>query len=178
MGQVGLDGAPTDQQALADLRVRHALRDQLDNLELGGGKARPPAGGALALATGAGSVGHRLLNGQRSAFRPGGAKGLVTEDLAQPEDPALVGFLYLGVVVPGRWFLRHRDNRQAKAFVADATGAAAGALSGAVVVLTRQAIVDGPTAAIAVTSLALLWRFKIPEPAVVAAAGALGLLIY
>lgn len=82
------------------------------------------------------------------------------------------------MVVPGRWFLRHRDNRQAKAFVADATGAAAGALSGAVVVLTRQAIVDGPTAAIAVTSLALLWRFKIPEPAVVAAAGALGLLIY
>jgi chromate transporter len=85
--------------------------------------------------------------------------------------------IYLGVVVPGRWFVRHRDNRQIKAFVAGATAAAAGALSGAVVVLTRQAVTDWPTVAIALTTLAVLWRFKIPEPAVVAAAGALGLLI-
>jgi chromate transporter len=38
--------------------------------------------------------------------------------------------IYLGVVVPGRWFLRHRDNPQIKAFVSGATAAAAGALSG------------------------------------------------
>jgi chromate transporter len=77
--------------------------------------------------------------------------------------------------VPGRWFLRHRDNRQVKAFVAGATAAAAGALSGAVVVLTRQAVTDWATAAIA---LVVLWRFKIGEPYVVLAAGALGILIH
>jgi chromate transporter len=86
--------------------------------------------------------------------------------------------IYLAVVIPGRWFLRHRDNRQVKAFVAGATAAAAGALAGAVVVLTRQAVIDWPTAAIALVTLALLWRFKIHEPAIIVAAGALGLLIH
>lgn len=86
--------------------------------------------------------------------------------------------IYLAVVIPGRWFLRHRDNRQVKAFVSGATAAAAGALAGAVVVLTRQAVTDWPTTAIALTTLALLWRFKIPEPAIVVAAGGLGLLIH
>lgn len=85
--------------------------------------------------------------------------------------------IYLGVVVPGRWFVRHRDNRQVKAFVTGATAAAGGALAGAVVVLTRQAVTDYPTAAIALVTLGLLWRFKIPEPYIVAAAGALGLLL-
>jgi chromate transporter len=86
--------------------------------------------------------------------------------------------IYLAVVIPGRWFLRHRDNKQVKAFVSGATAAAAGALAGAVVVLTRQAVIDWPTAAIAVATLALLWRFKVGEPYVVLAAGALGLLIH
>lgn len=86
--------------------------------------------------------------------------------------------IYLAVVVPSRWFLRHRDNRQVKAFVAGATAAAAGALAGAVVVLTRQAVFDWPTAAIAVSTLAILWRFKINEPYVIAAAAVLGLLLH
>ncbi|QUW85609.1 chromate efflux transporter (plasmid) [Streptomyces mirabilis] len=87
--------------------------------------------------------------------------------------------IYLGVVVPGRWFTRHRDNRQIKAFVTGATAAAAGALSGAVVVLTRQAVTNLTTAAIALVTLALLWRFKkIPEPYVVVAAGMLGVLLH
>jgi chromate transporter len=86
--------------------------------------------------------------------------------------------IYLAVVIPGRWFLRHRDNRQVKAFVAGATAAAAGALAGAVVVLTRQAVTDWPTAVIALVTLVLLCRFKIPEPVVVVAAGGLGLLIH
>ncbi|MGH3574168.1 MAG: chromate transporter [Pseudonocardiaceae bacterium] len=81
-------------------------------------------------------------------------------------------------MIPGRWFLRHRDNRQIKAFVAGATAAAAGALAGAVVVLTHQAVTDWPTAAIALVTLALLCRFKIPEPAIIVAAGGLGLLIH
>jgi chromate transporter len=87
--------------------------------------------------------------------------------------------IYLGVVLPGRWFIRHRDNRQIKAFVTGATAAAAGALSGAVVVLTRQAVTDLATAAIALATLALLLRFrKIPEPYVVAAAGTVGILLH
>jgi chromate transporter len=87
--------------------------------------------------------------------------------------------IYLGVVVPGRWFIRHRDNRQIKAFVTGATATAGGALCGAVVVLTRQAITDLTTAAIAVVTLALLWRFKkIPEPYFVAAAAVLGVLLH
>ena len=86
--------------------------------------------------------------------------------------------IYLGVVVPGRWFLRHRDNAQLRAFVAGATAAAAGALCGAVVVLTRQAVTDWITATIAVVTLGVLWRFKIKEPYVVVATGALGLLLY
>jgi chromate transporter len=87
--------------------------------------------------------------------------------------------IYLGVAVPGRWFIRHRDNRQIKAFVTGATAAAGGALCGAVVVLTRQAVTDLPTATIALVTLALLLRFKkIPEPYIVAAAGALGILLH
>jgi chromate transporter len=86
--------------------------------------------------------------------------------------------IYLAVVVPGRWFIRHRDNRQVKAFVSGATAAAAGALSGAVVVLTRQAVTDPTTAAIALVTLGVLWRFKIGEPYVVIAAGALGILLH
>jgi chromate transporter len=86
--------------------------------------------------------------------------------------------IYLGVVVPGRWFLRHRDNPQIKAFVSGATAAAAGALSGAVVVLTRQAVTDWPTVAIALGTLVVLWRTKIGEPYLVLAAGALGILLH
>jgi chromate transporter len=86
--------------------------------------------------------------------------------------------IYLGVVVPGRWFLRHRDNPQIRAFVSGATAAAAGALSGAVVVLTRQAITDWITATIGLTTLALLWRFKVPEPYSVIGAGILGILLH
>jgi chromate transporter len=86
--------------------------------------------------------------------------------------------IYLGIVLPGRWFLRHRDNAQLRAFVAGATAAAAGALCGAVVVLTRQAVIDWITATIAVATLGLLWRFKINEPYVVVATGALGILVH
>lgn len=87
--------------------------------------------------------------------------------------------IYLGVVVPGRWFVRHRDNRQVKAFVTGATAAAGGALCGAVVVLTRQAVTDVTTCVIAAATLGLLWRFKkIPEPYVVLAAGTLGVLLH
>ncbi len=86
--------------------------------------------------------------------------------------------IYLAVIIPGRWFIRHRDNKQVKAFVAGATAAAAGALSGAVVVLTREAVTDWTTTSIALVSLGLLWRFKINEPYIVIAAGILGIITH
>jgi chromate transporter len=86
--------------------------------------------------------------------------------------------IYLGVAIPGRWFVRHRDHPQIKAFVKGATAAAAGAIAGAVVVLTRQTVTDLPTAAIAVMTLGLLlWR-KIPEPVFVALGGLAGILLH
>ncbi|MFL6110910.1 MAG: chromate efflux transporter [Catenulispora sp.] len=92
---------------------------------------------------------------------------------------ALFTPIYLGVVVPGRWFVRHRDNKQVKAFVTGATAAAGGALSGAVVVLTRQAVVDLASAVIALVALAALLRFKkLPEPYIVVVAGTLGILLH
>ena len=86
--------------------------------------------------------------------------------------------IYLGVVIPGPWFLRHRDNRQIKAFVSGATAAAAGAIAGAVVVLTRQTVTDPATIGIAVTALAVLILTKLKEPWLVAAGAAAGLLLY
>lgn len=86
--------------------------------------------------------------------------------------------IYLGVVLPGRWFVRHRDNRQIKAFVKGATAAAAGAIAGAVVLLARQTVTDIPTAAIAAVSLGLLLRRKIPEPAFVALGAIAGILLH
>jgi chromate transporter len=74
--------------------------------------------------------------------------------------------------------MAYRDNVQLKAFVQGATAAATGALAGAVVVLATRAIHDVPTVVIALASLAVLWRFKIPEPILVAAAGAIGLVVW
>lgn len=86
--------------------------------------------------------------------------------------------IYLGVVLPGRWFVRHRDNPQIKAFVKGATAAAAGAIAGAVVVLTRQTVTDLPTGLIAAVSLGLLlWR-KIPEPVFVGLGAIAGILLH
>ena len=86
--------------------------------------------------------------------------------------------VYVFTIVPAPWFKRHRDNRQLKAFVDGATAAATGAITGAVLVLATRAIKDLPTALIAVISLAILWRYKVPEPVIVSAAGLVGLILY
>jgi len=86
--------------------------------------------------------------------------------------------IFLGVVLPGRWFIRHRDNAQIKAFVAGATAAAAGAIAGAVVVLSRQTIHTWAAAGIAAVSLGLLLRWKIKEPYLVAAGAAAGIALH
>jgi chromate transporter len=81
-------------------------------------------------------------------------------------------------VIPAPWFVRHRNNAQLRAFSDGATAAASGAIAGAVVVLGQRAIIDLPTAAIALASLGILWRFKVPEPLLVVAAGAVGLVLW
>ena len=86
--------------------------------------------------------------------------------------------VYLFTIIPAPWFKRHRDNPQLKAFVNGATAAATGAITGAVLVLAARAIVDLPTAIIAVVSFAILWRFKISEPIMVTISGIVGLILW
>jgi chromate transporter len=86
--------------------------------------------------------------------------------------------VYVFTIIPAPWFRRNRDNAQLKAFVQGATAAATGALSGAVIVLASRAVYDGPTAAVALASLAVLWWFKVPEPILVTAAGIVGLIVW
>jgi chromate transporter len=86
--------------------------------------------------------------------------------------------VYLFTIIPAPWFKRHRNNPQLKAFVDGATAAATGAITGAVIVLGARAITDLPTAAIALISLAVLWRYKIPEPMIVTISGLIGLVLW
>jgi chromate transporter len=85
---------------------------------------------------------------------------------------------YFLTIVPAAWFKRHRDNAQLKAFVRGATAATTGAIIGTLVLVSQRSIVDLPTVAIALVSLGLLWRYKLPEPIVVLAAGAVGLVLW
>jgi chromate transporter len=84
---------------------------------------------------------------------------------------------YLFVVIPYPWFDRFSGNPQVKAFVGGVTAAAAGAIAGACFVLGRRAIFDVPTALLALGAFGLLWRFKVPEPILIAGAGIAGFLI-
>lgn len=84
---------------------------------------------------------------------------------------------YVLTLILAPWFQRHRENAQFKAFVQGATAAATGAIAGAAIVLGQRAITDLPTAIIALVSLGLLWRFRLPEPLLVLGAGAVGLTV-
>jgi chromate transporter len=86
--------------------------------------------------------------------------------------------IFAGVVIPGHWFIRHRHNLQIQAFVKGATAAAAGAIGGATIVLTQQAVRDIPTVAIALVSLGVLLRFKVAEPILVLLAAVAGVAIH
>lgn len=83
---------------------------------------------------------------------------------------------WLFVVVPAPYFRRFSKNRHVKAFVDGVTAAATGAIAGAAYVLARRAILDVPTALIGLATVAILFSFKkAPEPAVILAAGLIGL---
>jgi chromate transporter len=86
--------------------------------------------------------------------------------------------VYLFVVVPFPWFDRISGNPKVKGFVAGVTAAASGTIAGACFVLARRAIVDLPTLLIAATALVVVWRFKVPEPVLIAAGAAVGLVVF
>lgn len=85
------------------------------------------------------------------------------------------GFLAWSI---GSWFVRHKDNPKIRVFVMGATAAAAGAIVGAVYVLSCQTVTDWATAGIAVAALAVVLRFKNKEPFIVALGEVAGLLLH
>ncbi len=85
--------------------------------------------------------------------------------------------VYLFVVIPAPYFRRHRSQPLIGAFVQGVSAAATGAIAGAAYVLARRSVTDTWTAAIAVGTLAILTRWKVSELWLIAAAGAMGLLL-
>ena len=94
--------------------------------------------------------------------------------------PAIGVFLpcYLFVIIPAPYYRRWARVPQIKSFVDGVTAAATGAIAGAAYVLGRRALIDVPTVIIFVVTLVALTKLrKIPEPIVILAAGAVGLLL-
>lgn len=107
--------------------------------------------------------------------------GYLTAGLVGASIAALATFLpcWLFTVIPAPYFKRFASNAHIKAFVGGVTAAATGAIGGATFVLGRRAIIDLPTLAIALATLAVILRFKrINEPMVIAATGVLGILMH
>jgi chromate transporter len=85
--------------------------------------------------------------------------------------------VYVMTVLLAPHFDRWKRDTRVRAFVDGVTAAATGAIAGAAFVLGRRAIVDVPTALIALATLAVLLGIRrVPEPLVVLAAGVVGVL--
>ncbi|WP_347469822.1 chromate transporter [Burkholderia stagnalis] len=86
---------------------------------------------------------------------------------------------YLFTVIPAPYVKKYGHRADVKAFVDGITAAAVGAITGSVLVIAKRSIVDLPTAALAVATVLLLWRFKkLQEPVIVTAAALIGLAAY
>jgi chromate transporter len=85
--------------------------------------------------------------------------------------------VYLIVVLLAPSYKRWAKNPQLNAFVRGVTAAATGAIAGAVIVLARRSIYDVATSIIALASLMVLLRWKVPEPILIACAAVAGLLL-
>lgn len=86
--------------------------------------------------------------------------------------------VYLFVLFIGRYIIRYREHPVLRGFVKGATAAASGAIAGATVILGQGSITDITTAVMGIISLIVLWRWKTPEPLLVAAAAIVGALLY
>ena len=94
---------------------------------------------------------------------------------------ALAVFLpcYFFVIIPAPYYSRIAGNASIRAFVDGVTAAACGAIAGSAFVLGRRALVDVTTIVVCVAAFAVMMRFrKVPEPIVILAAGAIGLLLH
>lgn len=86
---------------------------------------------------------------------------------------------YLLTVIPAPYFKKHGKRPAIVAFVDGVTAAAIGAIAGAVVVIGQRSITDWITAALAIATAVVLWRFKkVPEPVIVAVAAVIGLVVH
>jgi len=87
--------------------------------------------------------------------------------------------VYLFVVVPGRFIRKHEEHPRLRGFVKGATAAASGAIAGAAIVISGQVIENVWSVVLVIIALAVLlqpWR-KISEPALVAVAATVGVLV-
>ena len=86
---------------------------------------------------------------------------------------------YLLTILPAPYFKKHGKRPGIVAFVDGVTAAAIGAIAGAVIVIGQRSITDWVTAALALITVGVLWRFKkLPEPVVVLAAALIGWGVY
>ncbi|MBS1943598.1 MAG: chromate transporter [Bacteroidetes bacterium] len=86
--------------------------------------------------------------------------------------------VYMMVVLAAPFFRKYGKHPGLKGFVLGVTAGATGAIAGAVYVLGRGAIRDFPTALLALGTLALVWKTKLPEPLLVLGAGLLGWMLF
>ena len=85
--------------------------------------------------------------------------------------------VYLVVVLLAPSYKRWARNPQLHAFVKGVTAAATGAIAGAVIVLARRSVYDLPTLLICLVSFAVLFRWKLPEPVLIACSALAGLAL-
>jgi chromate transporter len=82
---------------------------------------------------------------------------------------------FLITVLAAPYYRKLAGKGRIKDFVEGVTAGAVGAIAGAVFVLGRKSLVDVPTVALAVASLVVLVKVKkLPEPVLIAMAGAIG----
>ena len=85
---------------------------------------------------------------------------------------------FILVLVAARLLARHRGNANVQGFVKGAYAAAIGTILGACILLGKIAIGDWLTALIGVVSLAVLFRWKVNNPLLIAATGIIGLIAF
>lgn len=85
---------------------------------------------------------------------------------------------FLLVLIAAPLLARHRGNPNVQGFVKGAYAAAIGTILGACVLLGRVAIGDWLTALIGLVSIAILFRWKVSNPLLIAATAVIGLIAY
>ena len=85
---------------------------------------------------------------------------------------------YIFTVLPAPYFKKYGKHPGLKAFVDGVTAAAIGAIAGAVIVLAKRNLTDVTTIMIALTTIALLLRFKkLREPYIILVAALTGIIL-